>query len=312
MVDISIIVAAYQAEKYICRSLDSIKNQTFKNYEVILVDDGSFDKTGKICDEYAVDDSRFRVIHKKNGGVSSARQAGIDSALGEFVIHVDPDDWIEPAMLEEMYECAKNTEADVVISDFFVETRKKRMYVKQKPTSLDYKSYFYDLIDKLHGCCWNKLIRRECFCKYDVKFPQNIVMCEDSYVNLKLALNPIKLAYLPKAFYHYDRIVNGASAVFTVSGKKLMSQVFIIDWLQKQIGDSSFLIERKKQAKYTALNLESISASEFKELYSEINYLFKLELKSIGRLDFFVFIALHFSLSLARFMYRCKVLFFKL
>ena len=96
---ISIISPVYNAERYIVKCLDSILVQTFQDWELILVDDGSSDKSGVICDEYAARDSRVIVIHKENGGVGAARQTGLDAVTGEYVIHADPDDWVEPTML---------------------------------------------------------------------------------------------------------------------------------------------------------------------------------------------------------------------
>ena len=112
---ISIIVPVYNAEDTIRNCLDSILAQTLFDFEVILIDDGSPDYCGRICDEYAKKDIRFKVIHKSNEGVSAARQVGIDNAQGEYTIHVDPDDRIEPSMLEELYAKAKETDADIVI-----------------------------------------------------------------------------------------------------------------------------------------------------------------------------------------------------
>ena len=90
---VSIIVAVYNVEKYISRCLDSLQVQTHKNIEVLLVDDGSKDASGIICDKYAANDLRFKVIHKENGGVSKARQTGLDAATGDYIIHADPDDY---------------------------------------------------------------------------------------------------------------------------------------------------------------------------------------------------------------------------
>lgn len=98
---ISVIVPVYKAEAYLHRCVDSIIAQTFTDWELLLVDDGSPDRSGDICDEYASKDARIRVFHKENGGVSSARQKGLDEAIGEYTIHADPDDWVEPTMLEE-------------------------------------------------------------------------------------------------------------------------------------------------------------------------------------------------------------------
>ena len=99
---ISIIIPIYNVEKYLPVCLDSILAQTYKNLEIILVDDGSPDGSGTICDEYASRDSRFVVVHQKNGGVSVARNTGLDHATGDYIGIVDPDDWIEPNMYEVM------------------------------------------------------------------------------------------------------------------------------------------------------------------------------------------------------------------
>ena len=117
---ISIIVPVYKAEAYLHRCVDSLLIQTFTDFEILLIDDGSPDRSGAICDVYAAKDQRVRVFHKENGGVSDARQFGVDHALGEYIIHADPDDWVDPTMLEELYRKACETDADIVIADFFV------------------------------------------------------------------------------------------------------------------------------------------------------------------------------------------------
>ena len=111
---ISVIVPVYNAEKYLVRCVNSILNQTYGNLEVILVDDGAKDNSGAMCDEYARKDSRIRVVHKENGGLSSARNAGIDIATGEYFGFVDSDDWIEPETYETMLSLAVNNEAQMV------------------------------------------------------------------------------------------------------------------------------------------------------------------------------------------------------
>ena len=118
---VSIIVPVYKAEKYIHQCIDSLLAQTYSNIEVILVDDGSPDNCGKICDEYAAKDCRVKVIHQQNGGVSVARQTGIDHATGEYSIHADPDDWVELNMIEELVAKAVADNADMVICDYISE-----------------------------------------------------------------------------------------------------------------------------------------------------------------------------------------------
>ena len=118
---ISIIVPIYNVEKYLKKCIDSIINQTYKNLEIILVDDGSPDNCGKICDEYAKKDNRIKVIHKENGGVSSARNVGVENATGEYIGFVDSDDYIEKDMYEVLINNLKKENADIsIISNYEV------------------------------------------------------------------------------------------------------------------------------------------------------------------------------------------------
>lgn len=210
---ISIIVPIYKAEDYLHRCVDSLLAQTFQDFEILLIDDGSPDKSGEICDIYALKDSRVRVFHKENGGVSSARQLGIDNASGEYTIHADPDDWVEPTMLEELYATSKKEDADMVICDYYEDYTDKSIYIKQEPSSLDSDIVLKELFKKLYGSCWNKLIKRSCYNKYNVSFPLDLTCNEDLYVCVSLLKHPIIVAYLPKAFYHYTQDVNSNSLV---------------------------------------------------------------------------------------------------
>lgn len=212
---ISVIVPIYKAEKYLRRCVDSILSQTFTDFEVLLIDDGSPDKSGVICDEYASKDSRVRVFHKDNGGVSSARNLGLDNAQGEYTIHVDPDDWVEPNMLEDLYAKAKEEDADIVICDYYInyEKNKKEIYVKQQPSKLDSDTVLKELFKHLHGSCCNKLIRLACYKIHNIRFPLNLNCNEDQYVCASLFLQALNVSYLSTAFYHYTQDVNINSLV---------------------------------------------------------------------------------------------------
>ena len=206
---VSVIVPVYKAEKYLRKCVDSLLAQTFKDFEVLLVDDGSPDGSGVICDEYAKKDPRVRVFHKENGGVSSARQCGLDHARGEYTIHADPDDWVEPNMLEELYAKAKAEDADMVICDYYVNDRRGQRYVKQRPSALDHETVLRELFQQLHGSCWNKLVRRACYREYNVSFPLEFSFCEDLYTNTALLKhNKMRISYVSQAFYHYEQQVN--------------------------------------------------------------------------------------------------------
>ena len=222
---VSIIVPVYKAEAYLHRCVDSLLAQTFTDFEVLLIDDGSPDRSGEICDDYARKDARVRVFHQTNGGVSVARQRGLDEALGEYTIHADPDDWVEPDMLEELYRKAKEDDADMVICDFYTNDEKTQKYVKQRPSKLDHCTVLHELFQQLHGGCWNKLVKRVCYSKYGVNFPKDLSLCEDLYVNSALLLHDIKVTYVGRAFYHYDTCINSNSLVKQADKDSFVSNV---------------------------------------------------------------------------------------
>ena len=209
---ISIISPVYNAEPFIEKCIDSILGQTYEDWELILVDDGSPDNAGVICDKYAAKDKRIRVIHKENGGVSAARQTGLNEAEGEYVIHVDPDDWVEPEMLEELLLKAKETRADVVICDYYINKGEQQIYRNQRPTSLNSSQVLIDLFQQLHGSCCNKLAKRVCYNRYHIGFPRDVNYCEDLLTWVQLfSHNEVVVTYLPKAFYHYCMNENSIS-----------------------------------------------------------------------------------------------------
>lgn len=208
---ISVIVAAYNAERYIGRCLDSILAQTMSDFEIIVVNDGSTDGTPAILDGYASKDSRVHVIHKENGGVASARQAGLDAAQGEYTIHADSDDWVEPEMLEEMYAAACANHSDMVFCDFYEIHKDQIKYNSQRPESYDRLTIFGQTFNILSGSLCNKLIKRTCFLDYQISFEQGVNYEEDKLVCLKILSHDIVVTYLEKAFYHYDLVQNSAS-----------------------------------------------------------------------------------------------------
>lgn len=180
--ELSIIVPVYNVEKYLPKCIDSILAQTFTDFELILIDDGSPDECGEICDEYAIKDSRIKVIHQKNQGVSSARNAGLDIATGTYLGFVDSDDWIEPEMYEVMIKTVKEKNSDVVICGFnyvnpddtFVRSDliNEGAYNKDKLLTA-----LFGKPNPLGGGCVNKIFLRE---KVDQsRFRQNLSMAED-------------------------------------------------------------------------------------------------------------------------------------
>ena len=122
---ISIIVPVYNVENMIKRCVESIKAQTFSDFELILIDDGSKDKSGEICDAYEKTDNRIIAVHQQNQGSSAARNKGLSMARGTYLVFIDSDDWVEPNHLQNMLDCLLNSHAEMVISAFYLESRKK-------------------------------------------------------------------------------------------------------------------------------------------------------------------------------------------
>lgn len=209
---ISVIIAVFNAEKTLTRCLDSVLQQSFTDFEVIAVDDGSYDTSWSILSSYKQRDSRIRVFRQANKGISQTRQTGLDYAVGEYTIHLDADDWIEPELLAQMVTSAKNTMADMVMCGFINHTEAGLETDMQIPCSKDPDALFGQLLKgKLHGSLCNKLIRREVYQTYGIGFPKDIDCGEDLYVCLSLLSRRIEVEYVPLALYHYDKTGNESS-----------------------------------------------------------------------------------------------------
>ena len=216
---ISIIVAVYNVEKYLRRCIDSLLAQTFVDFEIVLIDDGSADGSAEICDEYAAKESRIRVFHQRNAGVASARQKGTDEARGRYSIHVDPDDWVKPTMLEEMYLEALSGNSDIVICDFYEVTAGQSRHKGQRPQALAPDVVIKDILSgRLMGSLCNKLVRHDLYERYGIRFATGINYCEDVLICVQLLLNDVRVAYKGNAYYYYDMTgMNSITRNYTAS-----------------------------------------------------------------------------------------------
>lgn len=202
---ISVIVPVYNCEMYLNQCVESIINQTYSNLEIVLVDDGSTDDSGKICDEYSEKDHRVVVLHTVNGGAASARNKGLNVAKGEYITFVDSDDWIESDMYHSMLELLKNNSADVAKVGFIKEYENNSsivlgneydgIYLKDEAV----KKFLYHE-NEFCGGVWDKLYKRELF--DNVRFPEKLIT-EDYYVNALIYANLNRIAVSSKAYYHY-------------------------------------------------------------------------------------------------------------
>lgn len=200
---VTIVVCIWNVEKTIHKAVDAILSQTYKNLEVILMDDESPDRCPQICEEYARKDRRVIALHKKDEGLAMARNFAMARATGEYITFFDPDDWVELDCIESMVKKAMEEHADMVICDYFHNNQYRQSYAKQEPTALDHWSVLEDMATgRLFGYCWNKLLRFDVIKRKGVSFPKGFY-CDDQYVMCSLLKDSIKVSYLPMAFYHY-------------------------------------------------------------------------------------------------------------
>ncbi len=215
---VSIIVPVYNTGEYLRKCFKSLQKQTLSDIEFIIVDDGSSDNSGAICDEFAKTDSRFRVIHKKNEGVSVARNVGIEAAQGEYIGFVDSDDWIDEDMYLQLYSAALDNDAEFVICDCttvcdnkfdepdtITQLENSILLEKNQITP----SYLLELAGGPCRCLYN----RQMLLDYEVKFPNGIKISEDRIFNIYAIGCSNRLYYIKKSYY--NRYVRKGSAVYS-------------------------------------------------------------------------------------------------
>lgn len=234
MAEVSIIVPVYQVENYLRQCVDSILAQTFTDFELILVDDGSKDQSGQICDEYAKMDERVKVIHKENGGLSDARNRGMDQMVGNYFMFVDSDDYIAPTMVECLYKNIVNQNADIAVCNFlyyFERDRKKNFSTNIKPEILFGKEVFYNRKNErnygIWTVAWNKLYKRKTFGKIRFRLGK---YHEDEFWANEIYQMDIKIVTIPECLYYYRQRSN------SIMGKKSIARNFdIIEAFQERI-----------------------------------------------------------------------------
>lgn len=206
---VSIIVPVFNAEKYIKRCLDSILNQEYKDFELLLIDDGSTDASPELCDQYAASDGRIKVIHKPNTGVSDSRNQALDLAQGTYIQFLDSDDWITPDATKLFVRCADSSDCDMVISDFYRVIGENLSHKGDiEKEGLLTREEFADFMmenpaDFYYGVLWNKLYKRDIIDAHHLRMDPAISWCEDFMFNLEY-LRHCKTVYaLQVPIYYY-------------------------------------------------------------------------------------------------------------
>lgn len=282
-IKISIIVPIYNTGIYLNKCIESLLNQTLRDIEIILVDDGSIDESGNICDRYAQNDHRVKVIHKKNEGVSIARNIGIKKAKGEYIGFIDSDDWIKLNMYENLYNYAKNEKADIVFCDVTTVYDDKKNEPDtftnlNKSQSLNKKDINAQILVEIAGSACRGLYKRELLENNNILFPINLKFSEDRVFNL-YAIGYSKKIYYDKCSY-YNRYIRKGSAVnkyynnmidIVMDARSRIMQAILVCWNN----DENIINAYEKQAVglcYVAINNEFYKDSKknFKDSYAKI------------------------------------------
>lgn len=236
---ISVIIPVYKVEKYLSKCVESIINQTYKNLEIILVNDGSPDNCGEICDEYAKKDSRIKVIHKENGGLSDARNAGIEIASGQYIAFVDSDDYIASNMYERMYETILKDNSSMVVCGCICvrekgsvhQTVQRNNYKEGIYSSNEYLSLLYD--DWTYVVAWNKLYKKSLFSS--IRYPKGKIH-EDEFAIHKIVFECEKISCIRDELYYYLQRDNSITGKINIKS---------LDCVEAYIQRYNFLKEKK-------------------------------------------------------------------
>lgn len=262
MPEVSFIMPIYGVEKYLNECVDSVLDQTFTDFELVLVNDGSPDRCGEICDEYAKKDNRVKVIHKKNGGVSEARNTGIRAAQGKWAYIIDSDDWLEKDALEKMYQAAIKNSVDCVMSDVLVHypKSKKRGYLFLQPFFTDDRTTISD-IQKFILCHkyspyytprtligfaapWSKLVRMSVIKDNDVYFDSYVKgRFDDGLWSLHMLDQVKSVCYIQEVTYNYRMLTGSITHSFNPQALDIIERGFerTEDWIRETGKDESFL-----------------------------------------------------------------------
>ena len=255
---ISVIIPIYNVEKYLKRCLDSVINQTYKNLEIILVDDGSTDSSGRICDEYAAKDKRIVIIHKENGGISDARNKGLDICTGEYISFIDSDDWIDINYFNILLMYLVNSNSDISCCDYlrtgkyityFAYNKEIEIQMFNKHDGLE----FY--LEKDIVSAWAKLYKKEIF--RELKFPVGKINEDISTIFIAFS-KAIKIVYVnQKLYFYYKNIESITKSKFTSKNLDLVKAYEEIVTLSKKYSENiqSLADFRLKKAYFSLLGI---------------------------------------------------------
>lgn len=250
---ISIVIPIYNVELYLDRCLRSIVNQTYDNLEIILVDDGSIDRCPNICDNWEKKDHRIKVIHKKNGGLSDARNSGTNIANGKYITYIDSDDWVSNYYVEMLYKTLYKTDADIAVCNF-TKTNKEIQYKEKLCNPIVYNN-----LEAIREMLYQKNIDNSAWGKL---YPTNLMkkmlyptgrLYEDLFITYKVFANVSKIAYLNSSLYYYW--INPNGIMNSGFSEKIFDEIDavdeIVDYIEKNIPDIKYAAYSRKFSSYS-------------------------------------------------------------
>lgn len=282
MLKLSIIIPIYNVEKYIKDCIESILNQKTNDFEVICIDDGSIDDSGKICDEYAILDSRIKVIHQKNKGVSFSRNLGMELSKGQYIAWIDPDDIINEKWFSEINEYL-NKNVDIVVFDYTLlkNGKKKCINYKMKSGYLDNISFLYDVLEdkKINSHLWRCVCKKALFA--NLKFPENTNIKEDYAILPYVIERAKKIFYISKCLYFYRVRQHSLSTEYNfdkaykcyIIGKERYINFSKLNFLKKDIPKDIYLLFALDCCILyykSPLNIRNIKKKQFEECRKDI------------------------------------------
>lgn len=285
MAKVSVIVPVYNVEDYLAMCLDTIINQTFKDIEIICVNDGSTDDSLNILEHYKNLDSRIKIISKENGGLSSARNAGMEIADGEYILFVDSDDWISSVAVESLYNNAINNNSDVVVFDFvwknLFDNKFLILTINNYGNTYENKPFNKDMMGPLAYkeipvSTWSKFYKKEFLLKNDISFFEDMIF-EDIPYWASVFVNAERITYLPKPLYFYRKDRDGA--ITSQKGKEIFDVFKGYDRVEKVFKDSGYWDKYK-------LSINLLKILDFQKKYYEIKPEFKEEFFNVAKNEF--------------------------
>ncbi|MEH7096669.1 glycosyltransferase family 2 protein [Neobacillus vireti] len=283
---ISVVVPIYNVEKYLHRTLRSILKQRFSDFELILVNDGSSDSCGLICNEFAELDERIRVIHKKNGGPSSARNVGIDTATGTYIVFIDPDDQVCKEYLTKLYNVAVEKKCDAVISGYKTVPNHVSILPGYKletvMTGVDLILSSSNIFTSNDLCfAWRNIYSLSLIKEKEIRFNENIFIGEDTVFNLEFFLQAKRLYAIPECLYLYT--VNNPESLTKVRFKPRLEKSLVVQYkIKKQLSEKNNLFQYRNYKKdFNSYNINYIYRLMVNNLCNCEDILVNEELKRI-------------------------------